>query len=343
MAKLPLEPFFQKLAGVLTTSLLLVDATRRVTWGNDAVADLLRAGVRGVTGQPLARFFPEAAAELAAVLTRARASGTTVDWRQVNLTALDESQHCVDVAVQAVSDTQWLMEIHALVRAGSGPRPLAASLRGVAHELKNPLTGMRGAAQLLARRTGDDESRQLANIIVDEADRLAALANRWLTHGGGVQLRETGLYPLLEKVRRLCATRGVTITEDYDPSLPDIVGDADRLQQLLLNLALNAVEVGADRLHLRTRIALGAMLPAGQAVTAVRVDIIDNGPGVAEDLREHLFEPMVSGRPGGTGLGLALALETARDHGGDLRYTRASEGSVFSLYLPLPRRRGKSS
>lgn len=195
--------------------------------------------------------------------------------------------------------------------------------------MKNPLTGLRGAAQLLLRRTEDADARQLAGMMIAEVDRLASLTDRLLTHGHAARLGSVNLYPLLDSVRQLSLGQGITIDEDYDPSLPDLTGDADRLQQLLLNLVRNAIEAGATRLCLRTRVAHRVPLAAGVSPTAVRIDVIDNGAGVPEALREQLFEPMVSGRPEGTGLGLALARETARDHGGDLRHAATSEGTVF--------------
>ncbi|HET7268326.1 MAG TPA: ATP-binding protein [Oleiagrimonas sp.] len=324
----------------LVTALLVLDDDLRVTWMNDAMADLLGVGVRRMTGQPFAGLLPEGAHMLDTAVQHLRGGDASVRWRRVRLTGLDHDEHRVDMAMQMLDPAHWLLEVHPLAAPVVDSRPLSATLRGVAHEVKNPLTGLRGAAQLLAQRASDADTRQLAGMMIEEVDRLAELADRLLSLGPGVRPAPLSVYPLLDRVRTLCAGRVIDIEEDYDPSLPDVYGVADRLQQLLLNLANNAIEAGADHLRLRTRVAHGVALSAGTVRTAVRIDVIDDGPGVPGHLRDHLFEPMVSGRDQGTGLGLALALETARDHGGDLRHARSSEGTVFSLYLPLHRNEG---
>src|SRR5690625_3464811 len=321
-------------------ALLVLDDALRVTWVNDAMADLLGVGVRRMKGQALAGLLPDGATMLDTAVRRLRGGDNLVRWWHVRLTTLARDEHHVDIAMQALGPAHWLLEMHALAPSVAAPRPLSATLRGIAHEVKNPLTGLRGAAQLLTRRSADEDSRKLADMMIEEIDRLAVLADRLLSLGPGARPEPVSVYPLLERVCSLSSGRVGRIDEDYDPSLPDVYGIADRLQQLLLNLANNAIEAGADRLCLRTRVAHGVVLPAGVARTAARIDVIDNGPGVPDDLHDQLFEPMVSGREGGTGLGLALALETARDHGGDLRHVRTAEGTVFSLYLPLHRNEG---
>jgi two-component system nitrogen regulation sensor histidine kinase GlnL len=214
---------------------------------------------------------------------------------------------------------------------------LSATLRGFAHEVKNPLAGLRGAAQLLERRVAEPELKQLAGMVIAEADRLATLADRLLHHGGRPRLGDVNLHEVLERVVAVLAGEPAAprVLHDYDPSLPAFHGDADRLQQLLLNLARNAVEAGAQCLNLRTRVEHAVRLGERVARTALRVDVTDDGAGVAAAVRDALFEPLVSGRADGTGLGLALAREIAREHGGELRYSSRPGATVFSLYLPL--------
>jgi two-component system nitrogen regulation sensor histidine kinase GlnL len=127
------------------------------------------------------------------------------------------------------------------------------------------------------------------------------------------------------------------VRHDYDPSVPDLLGDADRLQQVLLNLARNAREAGARTLAFRTRVEHGLRLGERVLRMALRVDVIDDGAGVPPALRDTLFQPLVSGRADGTGLGLALSREIAHEHGGELRFTCRPGDTVFSLYLPLER------
>ncbi|MES2313209.1 MAG: ATP-binding protein, partial [Pseudomonadota bacterium] len=217
--------------------------------------------------------------------------------------------------------------------------PLSATLRGFAHEVKNPLAGLRGAAQLLHRRVDNEDLRSLAGLIIDEADRLGVLANRLLHHDGAPQIGPVNIHQLLERLTDLLQAEPSPpqLRHDYDPSVPDLLGDADRLQQVLLNLARNALEAGAHTLTLRTRVEHGVRVGERMLRMALRVDVIDDGPGVPAALRDTLFQPLVSGRADGTGLGLALSREIAHEHGGELRYTSRPGETAFSLYLPMGR------
>ncbi len=322
----------------LATGLLVLDADLCVVWMNDAMGDLLEVGVRNLKGQAFAGLLDEPSV-LARTGERLRKGEPWVQWRHLRLMSLQGREQPVDLVVQALPGARWLLEVHVLAPAVATSAPLSATLRGVAHEVKNPLAGLRGAAQLLGRRCTDADMRRLTGVMLHETDRLMALADRLLQHGQAPRLDMVNPHQVLERTCRLLHAQspGVSVVEDYDPSLPDVYGDADRLQQLLLNLARNAVEAGATRLCLRTRVAHRVALAAGMLRAAVRVDVIDNGPGVPQQLQDTLFQPLVSGRSDGTGLGLALARETACDHGGDLRHARTAEGTVFTLYLPLDR------
>lgn len=319
----------------LATGLAVLDAALRVQWLNGALADLLEVGVRGVRGQPFAALLDEGV--LAAAAQRVAAAQEPVRVRAVRLSTLQGRELLADLDLQALADDRLLLEVHALAPAAATPTPLSATLRGFAHEVKNPLAGLRGAAQLLERRVAEPELKQLAGMVIAEADRLATLADGLLHHGGRPQLGEVNLHEVLERV--VAVLVGVPaaprVQHDYDPSLPAFRGDADRLQQLLLNLTRNAVEAGAQSLGLRTRVEHAVRLGERVARTALRVDVTDDGAGVAEAVRGTLFEPLVSGRADGTGLGLALAQEIAREHGGELRYSSRPGATVFSLYLPL--------
>ncbi|MFC5742145.1 two-component system sensor histidine kinase NtrB [Dyella tabacisoli] len=319
----------------LTTGLVLVDADLRVQWINPALAELLEIGPRSAVGQPLGLLLHEPAwlAQAERVLAEQRA----LQLRGINLVSARGGETMVDISLQPLDGPSLLLEVHPLAAPVPAASPLSATLRGFAHEVKNPLAGLRGAAQLLQRRVGDEDLKSLAGLVIAEADRLASLANRLLHHDGAPRLASVNIHERLERLSDLLLAEPtpVQLRHDYDPSLPDVWGDADRLQQLLLNLARNAVEAGARTLTFRTRIEHGVRLSERIARTALRVDVIDDGPGVPASMRDTLFEPLVSGRADGTGLGLALAREIAREHGGELRYASRSGETVFSLYLPI--------
>jgi two-component system nitrogen regulation sensor histidine kinase GlnL len=320
----------------MATGLALVDAELRLGWINPALAEWLELGLRSVVGQPLGLLLgdADALAQAGRVLTEQRSA----QWRGISLAAPSGREITADIALQPFEDG-LLLEVHALAEPLGNSSPLSATLRGFAHEVKNPLAGLRGAAQLLQRRVDGEDLRSLAGLIIDEADRLAALANRLLHHDGAPQFGPVNIHQLLERVSDLLLAEvsPPRVRHDYDPSVPDLLGDADRLQQVLLNLARNALEAGAHTLTLRTRIEHGLRLGERMLRMALRVDMIDDGAGVPADLRDTLFQPLVSGRADGTGLGLALAREIAHEHGGELRCTSRPGETVFSLYLPLER------
>ncbi|MGH8157434.1 MAG: two-component system sensor histidine kinase NtrB [Rhodanobacter sp.] len=319
----------------MATGLALVDAGQCLQWINPALAEWLELGPRSAVGQPFGLLLGEAARERAArVLTEQR----PVQWRGVLLVAVSGRETMVDIALQPFEDG-LLLEVHALAAPLATSSPLSATLRGFAHEVKNPLAGLRGAAQLLQRRVGSEDLQALAGLIIDEADRLGALANRLLHHDGAAQLGPVNIHQLLERLTDLLQAEPSPpqLRHDYDPSVPDLHGDAGRLQQVLLNLARNALEAGAQSLTLRTRVEHGLRLGERMLRMALRVDVIDDGPGVPVQLRDTLFQPLVSGRADGTGLGLALSREIAHEHGGELRCTSRPGETVFSLYLPLER------
>ena len=223
------------------------------------------------------------------------------------------------------------------VRTGDEPASVsvAASLRSLAHELKNPLGGLRGAAQLLSRRVLDSDLRAYADIIIAEVDRLNALVLRLLAPASQAAPMAVNVHAVLERVRVLLQMEGHAAERDYDPSLPEAIGEHDRLVQVFLNLARNAVEAGARRIVLRTRFERSALFDNGRA-DALRMDVIDDGVGVPDGLRATLFLPLVTGRDGGTGLGLATAREIVADHGGRIGFDSRSGHTVFSVWLPIP-------
>ncbi|HUV96174.1 MAG TPA: ATP-binding protein [Acidobacteriaceae bacterium] len=320
----------------MATGLALVDAGLCLRWINPALAEALALGPRSAIGLPLAGLLaqPEGLEQAARVLTEQRA----LQWRGVSLQAGNGREMLADIALQPFEDG-LLLEVHLLSEPDAASSPLSATLRGFAHEVKNPLAGLRGAAQLLQRRVDSEDLRGLAGLIIDEADRLGTLANRLLHHDGAAQLAQVNIHNLLEHLTDLLLAEPTPprLHHDYDPSVPDLLADADRLQQVLLNLARNALEAGAATLTLRTRVEHGLRVGERVLRMALRVDVLDDGPGVPAALRDTLFQPLVSGRADGSGLGLALSREIAHEHGGELRYASRPGETVFSLYLPLER------
>lgn len=212
-------------------------------------------------------------------------------------------------------------------------------LRGLAHEIKNPLGGLRGAAQLLERELETENNKDYTRIIIREADRLQSLVDRMLGPRGVPNKTQLNIHKVLEHVRQLVQAENDTVkfTIDYDPSLPDIVGDESMLIQAVLNITRNAVaEVGLDgQIIFRTRPLRNYTIGKNTYPLVAKIDIIDNGPGVPEDLKEKIFLPMITGHAEGTGLGLSIAQSLANQHDGLIECNSIPGETTFTLLLPL--------
>jgi two-component system nitrogen regulation sensor histidine kinase GlnL len=221
-------------------------------------------------------------------------------------------------------------------------------IRQLAHEIRNPLGGLRGAAQLLERELEDPELAEYTDVIIGEADRLAGLMDALLGPGGPPSREAVNLHELTERVAWLLekeARGAVRVYRDYDPSLPPLMLDSDQILQALLNIGRNAVAAAGDDGHviIRTRAATNFMIGDIQHRVVATIDIEDNGPGVPEDLGESIFYPLVTGRDDGTGLGLSLAQDLVSRHDGLIEYTSEPGATVFKIRLPIFPVPGESS
>lgn len=251
------------------------------------------------------------------------------------------------MAQEAAFVIEWHrhMDLPEAERAAALPNALAATLKGLAHEVRNPLAGLRGAAQLLMRRNHDPDARRYLDVIDAETQRLADLVERLLDPHPARPFAALNIHHVLERVRALAesdAGWSARITRDYDPSLPEFMGDRDRLIQAVLNLVRNALEAGANEVRLRSRAEHGVVIGEATHKLALRVDVIDDGHGIPDALAPRVLLPLVSGRAEGSGLGLALAQEIAREHGGGLSFSSRPGHTVFTLLLPCDRDIGEN-
>jgi len=216
----------------------------------------------------------------------------------------------------------------------------------LAHEVKNPLSGIRGAAQLLEQGVGQ-EDRTLTNLICEEADRIVNLVDRMemFADQQPISRDPVNAHEVLEHVRRIAQSgfaRHVTFVEDYDPSLPDVLGNRDLLIQVLLNLVKNATEAVPakdGRIKLSTRFQQGVRLAhsgrEGRVELPLLISVEDNGPGIPDDIRRNLFDPFVTSKQGGKGLGLALVAKVVAAHGGIIEADSDGRSTRFDLLLPM--------
>ena len=327
----------------LTTPVLLLDAGARIAYANPAFCAWAGAGRRRFIGQRLDAL---GVPELPAWLAQSEASSQSERYPHQRLRPTAEIELSASIWITplpAASGFRALLEFHIETdepQAAAGwPQALSATLRGLAHEVRNPLAGLMGAAQLLARRLHDPDAQRYLEVIEAETARLARLVERLLDPHPARPLRPVNVHEVLERVHLLAEAEAASrcrILRDYDPSLPLLLADDDRLAQALWNLLRNALQAGASEIRLRTRGEHGVSLQGGVQRLALRIDVIDDGRGVPEELAPRVLLPLVSGAAEGSGLGLAISQEIAREHGGVIHFKSRPGHTVFSLWLPVP-------
>ncbi len=225
----------------------------------------------------------------------------------------------------------------ALLAQQQASRALA---RGLAHEIKNPLGGLRGAAQLLQRELADPEHHEYTHVIIREADRLQSLVDRMLGPVNRPSREPVNLHEITEHVRRLVraeAPDGIELGTDYDPSIPSPRLDRDRLVQALLNIVRNSLQALGERglIVLRTRVQRQYTIGTALHRLVMQIQVVDNGPGIAEEMQQKMFYPLVTGRADGSGLGLSIAQSLVNDLGGLIECTSEPGHTVFDVLVPL--------
>jgi two-component system nitrogen regulation sensor histidine kinase GlnL len=328
----------------LATPLAWLDGEGRLARCNLAFARWLGVSTRRLVGRPLSELDAQGDRLAKVIADLPDAGEEPVRLHRARLAAADGTERFAELWLVR-EDDGVRVEAHPVEEfpgadpAVALPAAMAAAFKGLAHELRNPLAGMKGAAQLLGRRVDTPDAQALVGLIGSEVDRLAALVDRLIHPAPAREFAPVNIHAVLERVRQLAEAEAgwaVKLVRDYDPSLPEVEGDADRLTQALWNLLRNALESGASQVQLRTRAERQVLI--GEAVhrLVLRVDIADDGRGVPDDLVERLFLPLVSGRADGTGLGLPLAQQVAREHGGSLGYRSRPGHTVFTLLIPVP-------
>ncbi|MBF8778825.1 nitrogen regulation protein NR(II) [Pseudomonas fulva] len=340
----------------LTTATLLLDGALRLEYMNPAAEMLLAVSGQRSHGQFISELFTESAEALNS-LRQAVEQAHPFTKREAQLTSLTGQTLTVDYAVTPIlnqGQTLLLIEVHPrdrLLRITKEEAQLSKQettkmlVRGLAHEIKNPLGGIRGAAQLLARELPSAELRDYTNVIIEEADRLRNLVDRMLGSNKLPSLALTNIHEVLERVCSLVEAEsqgGITLARDYDPSLPDVLIDREQMIQAVLNIVRNAMqaiggqnELRLGRITLRSRAMRQFTIGHTRHRLVARVEIIDNGPGIAPELQDTLFYPMVSGRPDGTGLGLAITQNIISQHQGLIECESHPGHTTFSIFLPL--------
>ncbi len=344
----------------LSTAVVTLDRELRLTAINPAGEMMFEASTKKMIGHRLADMFSGGDALLQA-LQESLNTGHPITARGVSMVLPGHRPLTLDCVITPLSNTPAhddgtaapglsllveLTQIDRLLRLTRDENFLdrqavnRAVMRGLAHEIKNPLGGLRGAAQLLERELLPKGLKEYTRIIIHEADRLRNLVDRMIGAHQPLAKRPVNVHAILEHVRLLMLAEvpgGLYIERDYDPSLPGLEGDSEQLIQAVLNIVRNAVQAleGRGTIVLRTRVDRGFTIGQRRHRLVLRAEIEDNGPGIPPELLEHIFYPMVTGRADGTGLGLSIAQDIVSKHGGLIECESRPGRTVFTVYLPL--------
>jgi two-component system nitrogen regulation sensor histidine kinase GlnL len=341
------------LLDALSTGIVMLDRQLCPVYANVAAQDLLAFSLKMARGRPFSDLLHDAEG-LCRILRRALESGESIADREVAIrpAGAPREVRTLDVTItpfSGLTGTQLLLEIADTTQRQriSRENDLLARLDGsrlmvrqLAHEIKNPLGGLRGAAQLLERELPEPGLREYTQLIIGEADRLTTLVDSMAGPTRAPAKTSVNVHEICEHVYHLLraeAPAGIVIERDYDPSLPNAMLDRHQMIQALLNVARNALQAQGDlgRILLRTRARSNVSIGSVQHRLIASVQLEDSGPGVPPHLRSSIFYPLVTGRANGTGLGLAVAQELVTRNGGIIEFESETGRTVFTLLLPL--------
>lgn len=334
----------------MTTAVVVLGRDLRIVFLNGAAETLLGASHRQALGRPLGDLVlpPE---ELVGLCSKALDSGMTYGCREL-AARVGDREILLDCRVGSLDsqpdhlllelfDTQVDRQLRREEDLIAQQRLSRRIIRQLAHEVKNPLGGLRGAAQLLERQLPSADLKAYTKVIIEEADRLAALVDGILRAGGQPRPASINLHEVTEHVSKLIEAEKpatVKVLRDYDPSLPPTVVDRDQLIQALLNVARNALQaIGAvdGRLIFRTRALPNYTLAGKRYRLVLSIEIEDDGPGIPDDLKDTVFYPLVTGKTTGTGLGLTIAQDLVSRNGGLIEFTSRPGATTFYIRLPV--------
>jgi two-component system nitrogen regulation sensor histidine kinase GlnL len=343
------------LLDALSTGIVMLDAQMCPIYANVAAQDLLAFSLKKARGRPFGDFLQDTNG-FTGLLRRALETGEGIADRELSVRPLGAPRgetRMLDVTITPlegqITGTHLLLELADTTQKQriSRENDLLARLDGsrlmvrqLAHEIKNPLGGLRGAAQLLERELQEADLREYTRVIIGEADRLAALVDSMVGPNRAPHKGHVNVHEICEHVYHLLraeAPAAVTVDRDYDPSLPNAMLDRHQMIQALLNVARNALQAIGEsgRILVRTRALSNVSIGPARHRLVASLQVEDNGPGVPEAIRTSIFYPLVTGRTSGTGLGLAVAQELVTRNGGLIEFESEPGRTVFTLLLPL--------
>ncbi|MBT5230039.1 MAG: nitrogen regulation protein NR(II) [Methylococcales bacterium] len=349
-----LQHLQEKILDNISSIILLFDAKLNLLYANSSAEDLFSTSVKKLTGANAVDLLTCPNDDVSIVFERALSNDQPFTERELILETLYR-KHTVTCTITPVSESnQVLVELQKVdrqLRISKEEHIIEQNkatqeiVRGLAHEIKNPLGGIRGSAQLLESELPSPELKEYTEVIIQEADRLSKLVNQMLGPNQIPQSHEVNIHQVLDRVRNIVvaeAAEGIKIFEDYDPSIPSLMADIDQLIQVFLNIVHNAVQAlgSAGKIILKTRIKRQFTIGGTRYKLVLKVDVIDDGPGIKADMLEKIFYPMVTGKADGTGLGLSIAQSLVNQYHGLIECSSRPGETVFSVLLPIGNNHG---
>ena len=337
---------------LLATAVLLLTESLEISYANPAAENLFELSRRQLVGSSARTVFGEAPGLFQAI-DKALANGASYTEQELEVGVNGKLRLHLSCTVSVIEapDATLLLEFRHIdqqLKIAREERLLEQQqanrelIRSLAHEIKNPLGGIRGAAQLLERELDRPPLIEYTQVIIGEADRLQTLVNRLLTPHRLPTYRRTNIHEILARVASLVQAEfpDIAMQSDFDISLPEFEADPEQLTQALLNIVKNAAQAlltvnGRRAIWIKTRVARSVTLAKRRYRLALAVSVEDNGPGIPDELRDKIFYPLVSGREGGSGLGLTIAQTFVAQHNGTIEYESAPGRTVFVILLPL--------
>ncbi len=348
---------YQRILDGLNSTILLFGADLRLRYINPAGEMLFEVSARHLIGQYFDHLFSTEAVSVADI-NNVLNTVHPITQHEISVSLLKTKDITVDMSISPMLDSKddpeillecyqvdHLLRISQDAKRATDQQATKEILRGLAHEIKNPLGGLRGSAQLLQRQLDDNTLKEYTRVIIDEADRLSLLVDRMI---GPTQIPKTcdaNIHEILEHVRQLIlADSGhqIYITRDYDPSIPNMNIDPGQIIQAIINITRNAIQAISEQKEstpgnviYRTRVLRNFTIGSIRHRLALALEIEDNGPGIPGDLQKKIFFPMVTGRASGTGLGLSIAQSIIQQHNGLLECKSKPNKTIFTINLPI--------